>query len=425
MQSLSSSSLSAAERHVCAWLAAREDAFIDTLSRWVSIPTGPHITSQATLSALAVQRHELLSRLESLGASTTIVSGQPRPTWLRESASASSETVPPTPPPLAIARHWHAAPQVLLCGHIDTVHAPTASTQAGEAFDRLQIDREANKATGPGCADMKGGLLVALAALEAITHAGHTLSWGFAIVSDEETGTFCNDDALRAEAKEGYRAGLIFEPALPDGSLVIERPGSGQFMIEVHGKAAHVGRDFTKGVSAVTQLAHAITASAALADASAGKILSIGPIEGGAATNVVPDIARAWGNIRFMTDAAQAQLEEGLRVLERDGLPAVRIRNVVNRPRKPATQKVKQLATLAQQCAADLGQQLPLGTTGGVCDGNNLQAGGLPVIDTLGVRGGGLHTTSEWIELASLVERAQLTAVMLLRMHAQSATHKL
>jgi hypothetical protein len=98
-----------------------------------------------------------------------------------------------------------------------------------------------------------------------------------------------------------------------------------------------------------------------------------------------------------------------------EGLPSVRVRSLVNRPRKPATPAVRQLATLAQQCAGDLGQQLPLGTTGGVCDGNNLQAAGLPVIDTLGVRGGGLHTNVEWIELPSLVQRAQLTALVLLR----------
>jgi glutamate carboxypeptidase len=234
-------------------------------------------------------------------------------------------------------------------------------------------------------------------------------------VSDEETGTFANDAALRAEAKAGYRAGLIFEPALPDGSLVIERPGSGQFVIEVEGKAAHVGRDFAKGVSAVTELARAILACDAIANVEQGRIVSVGPLEGGTATNVVPDRAVAWGNMRFMSDEAQRAIEAGLRTIEKQGMPSVRVKSIINRPRKPATDAVKAMAQLAQQCASDLGQTMGLGTTGGVCDGNNLQAGGLPVIDTLGVRGGGLHTTSEWVEISSLVERAQLAALMMMR----------
>ncbi|MEO0715968.1 MAG: M20/M25/M40 family metallo-hydrolase, partial [Planctomycetota bacterium] len=65
--------------------------------------------------------------------------------------------------------------------------------------------------------------------------------------------------------------------------------------------------------------------------------------------------------------------------------------------------------------AEDLGQQLPFAKTGGVCDGNIMQHAGLPTIDTLGVRGGGLHTPDEWIDLTSLVERCQLLAILLAR----------
>jgi glutamate carboxypeptidase len=59
---------------------------------------------------------------------------------------------------------------------------------------------------------------------------------------------------------------------------------------------------------------------------------------------------------------------------------------------------------------------MPLGKTGGVCDGNNFQAEGLPTIDTLGVRGGGLHTPQEWIDLPSLVERCQLLTLLISRL---------
>src|SRR5262249_31187264 len=103
-----------------------------------------------------------------------------------------------------------------------------------------------------------------------------------------------------------------------------------------------------------------------------------------------------------------------------DVMPGVRVATSFNRPAKPLTPATRSLAEFAQAVAADLGQPLPFGTTGGVCDGNNLQSAGLPTIDTLGVRGGGLHTVQEWIDLPSLVDRCQLLAVLMRRLARRS-----
>ena len=92
-----------------------------------------------------------------------------------------------------------------------------------------------------------------------------------------------------------------------------------------------------------------------------------------------------------------------------------------NRPAKPLIPATQRLADLARAAAEDLGQKLPFGSPGGVCDGNNLQAAGLPTIDTLGVRGGALHTLQEWIDLSSLVERCQMLAVVVMRVCASSS----
>jgi glutamate carboxypeptidase len=120
--------------------------------------------------------------------------------------------------------------------------------------------------------------------------------------------------------------------------------------------------------------------------------------------------------VRYPNPEAGTKLEHALLTLgPREGLPRVRIRTSLNRPAKPCTPQVRALADLVCAAAADLGQNLPTGKTAGVCDGNNLQAAGLPTLDTLGVRGGGLHTPTEWIELASLVERCQLLALVMLR----------
>ncbi len=402
------------EQRVVDSIAPRRSELVSELASLVAVPTGPGPGSR-----LDDCRNVLVGRLRQLGASVELVPGQPRPAWLREGPAADAAR---PVPPLAVIRKEHPRAThrvLLLCGHIDTVFP------LDQSFNSLKIEASGSRATGPGCSDMKGGLLLAIAALEALHAADVPLSWTFAIVSDEETGSFHADAALRAEAARprnagGYNCGLVFEPALPDGGLVIERPGSGQFMIECRGRAAHVGRDFTKGVSAVRALADAISRACDLADPAAGRLVNIGPLEGGSATNIVPDCARAWGNVRYFSSGAERVLAEALAAFNANHgrLPETRVELVLNRPGKPKTPAVERLANLARASAIDLGQELPFGTTGGVCDGNNLQAGGLPTIDTLGVRGGGLHTTQEWIDLESLVPRAQLAALLMCRIAA-------
>jgi glutamate carboxypeptidase len=122
--------------------------------------------------------------------------------------------------------------------------------------------------------------------------------------------------------------------------------------------------------------------------------------------------------VRFETPEIAAELGASLDDLATspDAMPSLAVHRSFQRPAKPCTPAVERLALAARAAAESLGQSLPFGKTGGVCDGNNLQAAGLPVIDTLGVRGGGLHTTDEWVEARSLVERAQLVAVLLSRL---------
>jgi glutamate carboxypeptidase len=155
-----------------------------------------------------------------------------------------------------------------------------------------------------------------------------------------------------------------------------------------------------------------------MANPAAGRIVNIGPLQGGAATNIVPDHAMAWGNMRFATPADEAELGRSLDSLAHgaDGeVPRVRVRRIAGRPAKPLTAEVERLAQLARAASQDLGRELPFGKTGGVCDGNNLQAAGLPTLDTLGVRGGNLHREDEWVDLDGMVDRAQLVALVLLR----------
>ncbi|MEO0512777.1 MAG: M20/M25/M40 family metallo-hydrolase [Planctomycetota bacterium] len=388
--------LSEWESRVCREIESRSDALLDDLRRHVGLPTGGY-----NGPAIEETRGLLTDRLVALGATHEREAGDAKEAWL-----GSNTYVPETS---VCGRRRSGVRSTLITGHMDTVHDPAG------AFRELSVAPDGKTATGPGCVDMKGGLVIAVAALEALEACGVGCSWTFLLNADEETGTYHSERAMRRVSAE-HDFGIALEPALADGSLAVERMGSGQFVLVAEGRAAHVGRAFEKGVSAVTALAKAIVAAGEIPEPSRGKILSIGPVEGGVATNAVPDRARAWGNVRFRDEAVMAELVEQVEGLaaagdERHG--SVGVLRSFNRPPKPLIPETERLALAARSAAEDLGQSLPFASTGGVCDGNIMQDAGLPTIDTLGVRGGGLHTPDEWIELASLVERCQLLAVLI------------
>jgi glutamate carboxypeptidase len=394
------------ERSACDIIESKAGFLLDDLRRHVETPTGP-----GGGEGIEATRQVFTERMAKLGATSTLVPGDDRPDWLR---GAAADGVPPT---AVLGRLRPGMRRVLIAGHLDTVHP------AGGPFQELTVAEDGATAVGPGCVDMKGGLVIAACALESLEEAGVPASWTYLLNADEETGSYHSEAALRDQANQ-HDFGLALEPALPGGELAIERMGSGQFMIEALGRSSHVGRDFRGGVSAVTALARAIAAVGDMADPTkeGSYIMSVGPVEGGTATNAVPDHAAAWGNARYPNQEVGDRMGAALDVLatpntacEHDQA-AIIVRRSFNRPAKPLTAATEALALHARSVAEVLGQSLPFASTGGVCDGNILQDAGLPTIDTLGVRGGGLHTPTEWIELASLVERCQLLAVLISRL---------
>jgi glutamate carboxypeptidase len=396
--------LSERERAVCEWIAARRQAMVDELAAWVAIPTG-----RGFAPGLHRQRALLAARLRALGAVTHDAPCDARPDWLEPGAPPEAGAPAERVDVLVGHRAGGSGPRVLLSGHFDTVHDPHS------AFRELR-DAGNGRATGPGCADMKGGLVVAFTALEALQAAGAAFPWSFVLTPDEETGSFGSAAELARLAGQ-HDVGFVFEPAGEGGTLITERMGAGQFRIDAYGRTAHAGRDYAKGVSAVRALCRAVLDAEAAGDGAA-RIVNVGPLEGGALTNAVPDHAAAWGNVRFAAPADEAALAAALDALDRGAegeVPRVRVRRTFNRPAKPCTDAVRALADRVAAASRDLGRELPFGRTGGVCDGNLLQAAGLPCVDTLGVRGGNLHREDEFVELDSLVDRAQLAAVVLLR----------
>ncbi|MEO1278769.1 MAG: M20/M25/M40 family metallo-hydrolase [Planctomycetota bacterium] len=398
--------LTAEECKACDLIAERSEFLFEDLKRHVETPTGP-----GGGEGIDQSREIFAERMRAIGADFGLVDGDERPAWLRGSAA---DGVPPT---AVMSRLRADMGRVLIAGHLDIVHP------ADGPFQRLDVSDDGSTAVGPGCVDMKGGLVIAACALECLEAAGAPASWTFLLNADEETGSYHSERALREQAGK-HDFGIALEPALPGGELAVERMGSGQFMIECVGRSSHVGRDFRGGVSAVTALARAMAAIGEMADPTkdGSYIMNVGPIEGGSATNAVPDHAAAWGNARYPDPTVSEEMGRRLdalatphEVCEGDRA-AVIVRRSFNRPAKPLIPATESLAMQARGVAEALGQSLPFTKTGGVCDGNILQDAGLPTIDTLGVRGGGLHTPTEWIELASLVERCQLLAVLISRL---------
>ena len=330
-----------------------------------------------------------------------------------ETVDTSGNTVP-----LEHGRNLHltvrpdAAVQLLFTGHMDTVFAETHAFQETRWLEDGILN-------GPGVADMKGGLAVMLAALKAIEAGEDAQRIGYEIVvnSDEEIGSL-GSAPLIARAANGKKAALTYEPStLPDGTLAGARPGSGNYSLVVRGKSAHAGRNPEDG-------RNAIVAAADLAlrlDSMKREGLSVNPgrIEGGSPSNVVPDLAILRVNLRPRTPEIEAEAKREIEAIvaavarERD--VAIEAHGGFGRPPKPMTAQMERLFELVKRAGDDLGQTIGWMATGGVCDGNNIAACGVPVVDTMGVRGGKIHSMEEYLISDSLGERAALSALTILR----------
>ena len=303
--------------------------------------------------------------------------------------------------------------QLLFTGHMDTVFGPDHAFQQTRWLEDGVLN-------GPGVADMKGGIAVMLAALKAVEQSPLAARLGYEIVlnSDEEAGSLSSADLL-ARAAAGKRAALTYEPAaLPDGTLAGARPGSDNFALLVRGRSAHAGRNPEDG-------RNALLAAADLAlrlDRLKREGLSVNPsrIEGGSPSNVVPDLAILRVNLRPRTPdieaAAGRAIEEAVAAVATERDVVIETHGGFGRPPKPLTPEAEALFNLVKQAGADLGQSIAWQASGGVCDGNNIAACGVPVVDTMGVRGGKIHSMEEFLIVESLQERAALSALTILRL---------
>ena len=312
---------------------------------------------------------------------------------------------------LHIVKRPDAPVRVLLTGHMDTVFGADHPFQALRWIDAETLN-------GPGVADMKGGIAVMLAALGALeaSEFAANIGWEIVLNSDEEVSS-PGSAPLLVDAARRCHLGLTFEPALPDGTLAGARRGSGNFSAVVTGRAAHAGREPENGRNAVLAAADLALQLKALTAVD----LTVNPakIDGGGPNNIVPDHAVLRWNMRPSTPEAALRARAAIDTLATAIAAAhavdIHVHGTFARPPKPLDANQARLFHLVRDCGAALGLPIAWRDTGGVCDGNNLAATGLAVVDTLGPRGGAIHSADEFLCVDSLVERAQLAALVLMR----------
>ena len=381
-------------------------AMLGQVQGWSAINTGT-----TNLDGLSRQASELAEAFAALPGEIALVD----PAEVTAINADGSEFAKPHGQHLVLRVRPGANRRILLTGHMDTVFPVDHPFQA-------QTWLEDDVLNGPGVADMKGGIAVMLHALMAFEASGNAESLGYDVMinSDEETGSLASS-ALIAELARGKIAALTYEPAaLPDGTLAHARGGTGNYSITLTGQSAHAGRNPHEGRNAIVAAADLILQIKALESDD----LTVNPakLEGGAANNVVPDHAVLRFNIRPKSTEAMegfdTRLASVLSDIEAHHEVSVHRHGGVTRPPKPVDDNAQRLFDLVKNCGAQLGQTIAWQSTGGVCDGNNIAACGVPVVDTMGVRGGAIHSPQEFLIVPSLAERAALSALVLTRIAA-------
>lgn len=304
--------------------------------------------------------------------------------------------------------------QLLLTGHMDTVYAIDHPFQSLTDLDGGTV------INGPGVADMKGGIALMLAALSALEASPLATRIGYDVIvnSDEEIGS-PGSAALIANRARGKLAALTYEPsALPDGTLAGARPGSGNFSLIITGRSAHAGRNPEDGRNAI--VAAADLALRLARARRAGLAINPARIDGGGPNNIVPDRAVLRVNLRPALpadqSAAQALIDDLIRAVAAEHEVSIHLHGGFGRPPKPIDAQAAKLFALVEDSAARLGRPITHRATGGVCDGNNIAACGIPVVDTMGARGGAIHSPDEYLIVESLAERAMLSTLVMLRL---------
>ena len=395
-------SLSAEETDTLCWLDDKQDEMAALIVELCNINSGTN-----NLAGLAQVRDRLAECFASLDGELNIVKSEP---WESVDDDGNAETK--TSGDILHVRKWPDAKQkVMLCIHMDTVFG---SDHAFQKCTRMP----GGTINGPGVIDAKGGIVLMLYVLRALEQGplAGKVGWEVIINADEEIGSPGSDKFMRERAPH-CDAGILFEPSLPDGTLVSWRKGSGNFAFVVRGKSAHTGRDFGAGRNALAALSRMMVEVDSWNDGS-DVTYNVGRIRGGSALNMVPELAVGRINIRVKTLEQKDESIDRMNDLvaqhgKRDGI-SVNMHGDFKSPPKPMNAGIESMQRRIEACGEKLGMEIKWRGTGGACDGNRFADAGLPNIDTLGPSGDFIHSDKEYLVPDSLVPRAKLATMVLM-----------
>jgi glutamate carboxypeptidase len=298
---------------------------------------------------------------------------------------------------------------VALVGHLDTVFPPGK-------FEGYRRDGALRR--GPGVLDMKGGLVTIAWALKALAASGgldKLPPLRLVVVSDEEVGSPEGAGVIR-KAIAGADACLVFESGRANDAIITRRKGTGMAMAVAHGKAAHAGNNHQDGANALWALARFVDRVQQLTDYPRGVTVNVGKVTGGQGKNTVPDHAVAEVDLRFCTRADGEELVLRFRQAAEEaaaGVPGTRIEVSGGVAREPLERTEASAALMAAYGTCAHASGLGHGEAalvGGGSDASTSSSMGIPSIDGLGPRGKGFHTVDEFIEVDTLIPKAQALA---------------
>lgn len=299
--------------------------------------------------------------------------------------------------------------RVLYAAHLDTVY-PVGTTAA------RPLQRQHGRLIGPGCADDKCGVLSGLYAAAALQRLAPesfsriTLFCG----ADEETD-WRNDEPRLSAIAAGYDAAFVLEAARENGDIVSARKGVGRFEMHAYGRAAHAGVEPERGAHAILALATAVIALQALNGARPGLTVNVGAMSGGGLPNVIPDYASCVIDVRIARQEDAEPVRDAMQAIASDVRIAgtrLELRGEWKQRPMARTPAIAELVVQAQQAAIALGFTLNDCATGGVAYANLLAGAGLPTLDGLGPIGGNDHSPAEFLDVASIIPRTALLALL-------------
>lgn len=380
--------VSTQERRVLDWLAGQGEAMQALLAQLVNIDSGTH--NKAGVDKVGATIGEFLNRH---GVGFDIIANDRFGNAVRASVGTPGDH------------------NILLMGHRDTVFPD------GEA-QRRPFKTDGARGYGPGCADMKAGLVMNSFVVAALKQFGGAPAPVVALyTADEEIGSPSSRALIEAEAR---RACLVLnaEPGRPDDAVVTGRKACVFIRFEVIGKAAHAGANFEQGASAIGEIAHKIVALQALTDLQKGITINVGIIGGGQNVNTVAATARGEMDLRYIDPADRdATLKKVEVIMAHATIPGTRATFEVYAEFLPLVQSEasKRLYDLYAACGSALGYTITGLFTGGCSDAGFSASVGTPTVCAVGPIGSRVHSPDEYIELGSIVPRAQILALTIMR----------